>query len=93
MIVVGGALMALVGLIGLLLLLGITNDLDVIYGLGIFGASMIIVSGIFIAVSYAAKTYTQGFQEALGATNKRLAKELATMKEMVDKLEEKKENI
>ena len=47
----------------------------VIYGLGIMGASMITVSGIFIAVSYITKTYEQGFQEALGATNKRVENE------------------
>jgi len=89
MIVVGGVLIGLVGLVGLLLLLGITNDPDVIYGLGVLGASMTTVSGIFIAVSYITKTYEQGFQEALGATNQRVANELVKIKEKINKLENK----
>ena len=89
MIVVGGVLIGLAGLVGLLLLLGITNDPGVIYGLSILGASMITGSGIFIAVSYITKTYEQGFQEALRATNKKLANELGEMKEKINKLEKK----
>ena len=89
MIVVGGVLISLAGLVGLLLLLGITNDPDVIYGLGITAFGMIIISGIFIAVSYVTKTYMQGFQEALRAVNKSMSNDLVIMKEKIDKLEQK----
>ena len=90
MIVVGGVLISLTGLVGLLLLLGITNDPDVAYGLGVTANGLLIISGIFIAVSYVTKTYMQGFQEALRAVNKRVSNDLVVMKEKIDKLEKKK---
>ena len=60
-----------------------------IYGLGITAFGMIIISGIFIAVSYVTKTYMQGFQEALRAVNKSMSNDLVIMKEKIDKLEQK----
>ena len=87
MIVVGGVLLALTGLLTLLILLGITRDLDALYIFSILNSSLIILAGIFIAVSYSAKTYAEGFQEALAAVTQRVSNDLKEMKEKIKNLE------